>query len=331
LLDIFAKHQASSPLILDIAVSLFTLITQSGEPEVTPKATRVLRAIVARSPRSGLDREDAIAALEKVHQAARRDASTDNAASCEQFSLFLLQALLPDSAKEVVSVYSATLEDLLTVSGSRVPLSLVTSFFKRYPLEAWSLRERLLASLSPESDVRAFRRMQVMTVLNVLLTSLAASVSGFQHGDCFTDFLNTFLQKSSQAKGMAVELGKAVADTFFPMLSTSTKEGETGLNAAGLRELFKLALQAARLYRQLANDATGLQEIWKPSELESLLEGVRNSEQFKASSGVHSLGRQLLSVVRSDSKTGEKRKADGKANGIAEESVSVKKRRSSKG
>jgi DNA polymerase phi len=177
LLDVFAKHQPSSNLILDIAVSLFSLVTRSGEPEVIPKATRVLRAIVVREPQSGLDREAALAALDKIHKTARSDLSSENAALCDQFSLFLSRFLLPESASDVVSAYAATLDDLLTRNGSRVPPALLNNFVKRYPSDAWALRERLLESLSVGSNVRAFRRMQAMTVLNVLLTSLANSVS----------------------------------------------------------------------------------------------------------------------------------------------------------
>jgi hypothetical protein len=101
-----------------------------------------------------------------------------------------------------------------------------------------------------------------------------------------------------------------------------------GLNASGLKELLKLALQAARLSRQLGTDAAALEKTWKPSELEVLLEEVRASDKFKASAGVHPLGRQLVSVVRSQGKTGEKRKPEGLVDGDKGAGKPKKKKRS---
>lgn len=186
LLEIYAKQQASNPLVLQTILPLFDLACKSSgdKDELASKAAKVLRGI-ANKPKEvpGIDTpEDALSLLSSIHALARRFSNPDSIPLAAAASAYIARIVLSPSgeraAEQVSSIYTASLHDFLIKKHSKVHQTMFTPFVQRQPLAAWNLREQLLEACSESTETKdKHKRLQVFGILGDLILAYSALVS----------------------------------------------------------------------------------------------------------------------------------------------------------
>lgn len=178
IVDVFARKQPTSPLVLRLIIPLVELVLNSptSEAHLSSKATGILQGRICKSKDVIVvaDRAEAVEVLTELHAAARKAQNAAVARTCSQCSVVVARALLhatPADAQPVLDVYLASLDDFMTKKTTKVRAALFTDFVARFPVAAWSMRERLVQYA--ESDgANAYRQTQAFNILNELITQI---------------------------------------------------------------------------------------------------------------------------------------------------------------
>ena len=279
-------------------------------------ATKARTLLLSRISKAKTVPEDFDAAqcaelLQRMHTEARESQSNDVSNVSQAINLYLTKVALSKSGDDVksalggklVEVYRESLLDYLMRKASRLRHEFLIDAFRRFPMLGWELRSELLDHCRPGAATRAFRQMQVMSMLQAVLTQIAqrpekGEVLGFvgEISNCFVQIVND----------------SAAAESTSPLSSNHMKD------------TIKFVLQAARISSRIepgSNDK--LQSAWKVAKLQEAAEKLRNSERFKASTSIHDLMKQLLKVLQPDAAGADGKK---KAKTAAAGSIGGKKR-----
>lgn len=91
-----------------------------------------------------------------------------------------------------------------------------------------------------------------------------------------------------------------VRDALYKTLRHACQQTEHTANAAQMKELLKIALQAVRLTRKVAKPTDGASMYWDAAAFESLRKELAKCDRFKTSPGVQALAKQFSSILASD-------------------------------
>ena len=139
LLEIFVRKQHKKPLAMHLLPTLLTLLRTTSNPQVSQKASDLLRDYARLSKGKELPQvEDAdvvVQMLESIHQEALMTGSNAHANCCSQASLLLVRTLAGhdrEYLREIVRIYARTYvlshEKALFEKNFRVKMSLFTDF-----------------------------------------------------------------------------------------------------------------------------------------------------------------------------------------------------------
>ncbi|KAF8758510.1 DNA polymerase phi, partial [Rhizoctonia solani] len=88
-----------------------------------------------------------------------------------------------------------------------------------------------------------------------------------------------------------------IRDALYKSLTTACEQTEHSANAAQVKELLKIALQAMRLARKVARPSDSISSSWDVSAFEKVREQLANSDRFKGSPAIQSSTKQVLSLL----------------------------------
>lgn len=303
LLAIFAKKQRESVLVLRLVRPLFVIATEGSETldkQVSTKATTILRNTICKAkevPQGG-DVDSVADDLEAVHAYASKGATSSELASlASTVNLYLTRVAASHSeTAALVARYKATINDFLTRKTSQLKPQFLLDALKKFPTIGWALRDDLLEICSPKStnatSIKSFRQQQALQMVSTVLTHNATTAAKTE--------VTTTMQDAASLVFLSV---------------ASAVESPTA-NAATLKEVLKLGLQAARLTKRvLADDGDRLSQIWKPAKIQEASASLAASDRFKQSSSLLGLLKQMAAIVSgggggAGAKGDKKRKSD---------------------
>jgi hypothetical protein len=183
------------------------------------------------------------------------------------------------SSKEVVEVYSKTLEEYMTHNKSELHSTFLNDYFKRHTIRAWPLHKVLLTYLQPGKAIKIRRQTTAYELLALLAPQLPTI--------------------SKTHKNEVDEMIPKAVDAFYATLE-ATKSDE-GWKADRLKEVLKSILAFSRATKSIGYE-------WDVERLDRVKEELKESRVGKFGS-VNGLLNQLRSVVaKSDVSTKTKSK-----------------------
>ena len=292
LLDMYAKEQSGNALVLRLIAPLLALARGSGDvsQQVATRASQILRQRLCKSkelPRGEIDVDELVRELSATHELARtsHDATMADlaAAVSHLYTKVLVRHLQIDGP---VTVFKHTLQDFLERKSSPVRPAFIIEAIRRYPELGWGLRHALLDGCHMSKAARAFRQVQAYTMLQAVLQQQ-------QHPDTRQASVQDVLSFIAQVRHVVGETVMAAAS------SAENDDGATSLNAQRLKDVLRFALQGVRMTVRISDgQATSVQACWPPDELEAILQALQSSERFKSSSSLHSIMKEMLSLIR---------------------------------
>ena len=122
---------------------------------------------------------------------------------------------------------------------------------------------------------------------------LQAVLQQQQHPDTRQASVQDVLSFIAQVRHVVGETVMAAAS------SAENDDSATSLNAQRLKDVLRFALQGVRMTVRISDgQATSVQACWPPDELEAILQALQSSERFKSSSSLHSIMKEMLSLIR---------------------------------
>ncbi|TKY90506.1 hypothetical protein EX895_000504 [Sporisorium graminicola] len=290
LVDIFARKQPSSALMLDLILPLYELWNNRDEDteQLAAKAKTLLlsRISKAKTVPDEFDADQVSELLQRMHADARESQSNDVSNVSQALSLYLTKVALSKSGDDVkaalggklVEIYRESLLDYLMRKASRLRHEFLIDAFRRFPLLGWELRSELLDNCRPGAATRAFRQVQVMSMLQAVLTQIA--------------------QRAEKAE--VLTFVPEISTCFVQIVNDSCDAASTSaLSSNHMKDTIKFVLQAARISSRIEPESQEkLQSAWKVSKLQDAAQKLQNSDGYKASTSIHDLMKQLLKVVQ---------------------------------
>ncbi|EST09894.1 DNA polymerase V [Kalmanozyma brasiliensis GHG001] len=323
LVEVFARKQPQSPLMLDLIEPLYDLWSNRDEDteQLATKARTLLlsRISKAKTVPDDFDADHVATLLQRMHTEARESQSNDVSNVSQAINLYLTKVALSKSGDDVkaalggklVEIYRESLLDYLMRKSSRLRHEFLIDAFRRFPMLGWELRSELLDNCRPGAATRAFRQVQVMSMLQAVLTQIA----------------------QRPEKGEVLGFVPEISSCFVQIITDSCDAASTSaLSSNHMKDTIKFVLQAARISSRIepgANDK--LQGAWKVVKLQDAADKLQSSERFKASTSIHDLMKQLIKVLQPDATGADgKKKKNNKDGGkndkkrAAEESTPIK-------
>lgn len=192
-----------------------------------------------------------------------------------------------NSEKQVVEVYSKTLEEYMTHKSTQLHATFLNDYFKRHAIRAWPLHTTLVPFLQPGKAINIYRQ----TVAYELLAQLAPQ-----------------LPTISKTHPSEVEaLTPQAIEAFYATLE-SAKEDE-GWKADKLKDFLKPMLAFARATKVMGHE-------WDLKRLDKVMDEIKNT-RLAGLKSVTSMLAQLRAVIAKGGKGEIKPKAqnESKVNG----------------
>ncbi|KAG8748741.1 hypothetical protein FRC10_000132 [Ceratobasidium sp. 414] len=296
LLDIFLNKQSQSPFVPRTVLPLVKIILSSGpdERQLAEKATGILRSRIGKLkdvPTTGFDRVSVIEDLQSLHNLARKTTAPE-ASAC---SIYLSRVL--QGEEQVLDVYRASVDDFTTRKNSKLASSFLKDFVVRQITYAWGLREHVVRKCVPGATVNAYRQMQMWGLVQSMLSQIVPLV------------------KQPPILGEFFAFIPLIRDALYETLRSSCQQAEHTPNAAQIKELLKIGLQAARLTRKFARASDDLDACWDVPAFEEVRQALAHSDRFKSSPAIQTLAKQFASLLGStngprETNGAKKRKGD---------------------
>ena len=213
-----------------------------------------------------------------------------------------------NSDKQVVEVYSKTLEEYMTHKATQLHATFLNDYFKRHAIRAWPLHSTLTKFLQPGKAINIYRQ----TVAYELLAQLAPQLPT--------------ISKTHQKEVEAL-IPEAI-EAFYATLEVA-KEDE-GWKADKLKDFLKPMLAFARATKVMGHE-------WNLERLDKVIEGT-NDSRLGGLKSVTSMLAQLRAVIAKGGKgeikatkgdkaakgdksvKGDKTKGEAKVNGSTKKS-----------
>lgn len=317
LLEIFAKQQSASPLVLQAILPLFNAARRSGKEDVdiAAKAQRVLNGITSKAkdyPTVGAV-EGVVEILRGVHQGAARSGAEEIESLAIATSLYLCKIALATSSSDaktaVVDAYISSLNTFLIKKSCRLHGRFFESFINRYRDEAWQLRETLLEGCSENTKTSdKHRRAMCFHLLSALLATHASLVSSDSCKPAFR-LLTLMLfwysvQKTLQAKQEVLQFVPQYVQVFVDTFEAATAGKGMALQITRLREILKACTEAVRATKNAVKGSTSQAktwDLWRSSELTRVLADMQQSKHIEKSGSLASSIRNLLNMINEGS------------------------------
>lgn len=180
LIDIYCKRQSSGKYVIELLQTLFDTATSrqpteegaKAHADLTAKATRIAKAICNNKPRDGFpqvqDKTKTLAGLKRIHEIVRSSsAEATLGTACALYISRMLMLTDESTTTEVVDLYRQTLKDFVYRKNSALRTDFILPFLQRG--FGWDLLDDVLEAIKSDKTVTAYRRIQVVGLLQALL------------------------------------------------------------------------------------------------------------------------------------------------------------------
>ena len=179
LVDIYLKKQPTSPFVLHLITPLVDIVARSSQDErqLSDKATGIIRSRFGKlkDVPTEADIEQVALIVTNVHSEARKSHSSDLLSILSLFGTYLSRILVQLKAERpLLDSYRESLADFTTRKNSSLNSSFFQDFIKRFPTQAWGLRQDLLDQC--RKSINAYRQGQVLLLLELLVGLLPSMV-----------------------------------------------------------------------------------------------------------------------------------------------------------
>ena len=302
LLDIYAKEQSGNILVLRLVTPLLALARGSGDTsqQVANRASQILRQRLCKSKDlphgDNWDVDEVVSELKDTHELLRTSQDAKLADMAAAVSHLYTKVLVRHGhVHETADVFKNTLDDFLERKSSPIRPAFLIEAIRRYPELSWGLRHALLQGCRVSKAARAFRQVQVFTMLQVLLQQQ-------QHEDMRQADMEQILSFIEQVRTVVVDTVQA---------AVSLGDDNAGsLNSQRLKDVLRFALQSVRITLRITDGrASQAHACWPPVEVTNMLERLQQSERFKNSTSLHSILKEAYNLLCKDSTNIKKKRS----------------------
>ena len=302
LLDIYAKEQSGNILVLRLVTPLLALARGSGDTsqQVANRASQILRQRLCKSKDlphgDNWDVDEVVSELKDTHELLRTSQDAKLADLAAAVSHLYTKVLVRHGhVHETADVFKNTLDDFLERKSSPIRPAFLIEAIRRYPELSWGLRHALLQGCRVSKAARAFRQVQVFTMLQVLLQQQ-------QHEDMRQADMEEILSFIEQVRTVVVDTVQA---------AVSLGDDNAGsLNSQRLKDVLRFALQSVRITLRITDGrASQAHACWPPAEVTNMLERLQQSERFKNSTSLHSILKEAYNLLCKDSTNIKKKRS----------------------
>ena len=302
LLDIYAKEQSGNILVLRLVTPLLALARGSGDTsqQVANRASQILRQRLCKSkdlPHGDhWDVDEVVSELKDTHELLRTSQDAKLADLAAAVSHLYTKVLVRHGhVHATVDVFKTTLDDFLERKSSPIRPAFLIEAIRRYPELSWGLRHALLQGCRVSKAARAFRQVQVFTMLQVLLQQQ-------QHEDMRQANMVEILSFIEQVRAVVLETVQAAV--------AQGDDNAGSLNSQRLKDVLRFILQSVRITLRITDGQTSqAHACWPPAELTNMLERLQQSERFKNSTSLHSILKEAHSLLCKDSTNIKKKRS----------------------
>ena len=302
LLDIYAKEQSGNIHVLRLVTPLLALARGSGDTsqQVANRASQILRQRLCKSKDlphgDNWDVDEVVSELKDTHELLRTSQDAKLADLAAAVSHLYTKVLVRHGhVHETADVFKNTLDDFLERKSSPIRPAFLIEAIRRYPELSWGLRQALLQGCRVSKAARAFRQVQVFTMLQVLLQQQ-------QHEDMRQADMEEILSFIEQVRTVVVDTVQA---------AVSLGDDNAGsLNSQRLKDVLRFALQSVRITLRITDGrASQAHACWPPAEVTNMLERLQQSERFKNSTSLHSILKEAYNLLCKDSTNIKKKRS----------------------
>ncbi|KAH9817532.1 DNA polymerase phi-domain-containing protein [Melampsora americana] len=283
----FVKSKPNPLLTARLITPMLNLIRKpsSGEEELKKKVFKILTEIL-RQPITKLDeaqkKSNLLSPVEwfkifkKTFLIAQRVEASDISKLCSQAILWLINLgnlhlsnfnLIETSNStsiEFKELYETSLKEFCLKKNSRLQPKFFLGFFNKFSLIAWNLKESLLELFSSSETVNAYRRIQILNLLQSLMMAYATESS--RHND-----LLTFMP--SVRTHLLNVLKQGISSSS---VDETNKSIEKNMNTGKIKELLKVLMILIKLTIRLSKDQEeSVRKVWSKVEIEGIFELVK--------------------------------------------------------
>ena len=302
LLDIYAKEQSGNILVLRLVTPLLALARGSGDTsqQVANRASQILRQRLCKSkdlPRGDhWDVDEVVSELKDTHELLRTSQDAKLADMAAAVSHLYTKVLVRHGhVHETADVFKNTLDDFLERKSSPIRPAFLIEAIRRYPELSWGLRHALLQGCRVSKAARAFRQVQVFTMLQVLLQQQ-------QHEDMRQANMEEILSFIEHVRAVVLETVQAAV--------AQGDDNAGSLNSQRLKDVLRFILQSVRITLRITDgQMSQAHACWPPAELTNMLERLQQSERFKNSTSLHSILKEAYNLLCKDSTNIKKKRS----------------------
>ncbi|EGG06080.1 uncharacterized protein MELLADRAFT_116643 [Melampsora larici-populina 98AG31] len=290
--ELFSRFVKSKPdplLTARLITPMLNLIRKptSGEEELKKKVFKILTEIL-RQPITKLDEEQKKAQLlspeewfkifKKTFMIAQSVEASDLSKFCNQailwlinlgnlhlFKFNLIETSHPSSI-EFQKLYQSSLKEFCCKKNTKLQPKFFLGYFNKFSLIAWNLKQDLLESLVSIDTVNAYRRIQILNLLQSLMMAYAAESAP----NCDSDLLN-FMPSVRTRLLSVLKQGISSSGVDGP-----NKSIEKNMNTAKIKEVLKVLTTLVKLTIKLSKGQEEvIKKVWPKVEIEEIFELIK--------------------------------------------------------
>lgn len=290
--ELFSRFVKSKPdplLTARLITPMLNLIRKpaSGEEELKKKVFKILTDIL-RQPITKLDEEQKKAHLltpeewfkifKKTFLIAQSVEASDISKLCSQAILWLINLGNLHLAKfnlietshpvsiQFKQLYETSLKEFCLKKNSKLQPKFFLGFFNKFSMIAWNLKDTLLEFLISSDTVNAYRRIQIVNLLQSLMMAYAAESAPNCHSDLLACMPSVRTHLLSVLKQGISSSG----------VDGTNKSMEKNMNTAKIKELLKVLTTLVKLTIRLSKDQEAIiKKIWLKVEIEQIFELIK--------------------------------------------------------
>ncbi|KAI8879206.1 hypothetical protein K501DRAFT_227075 [Backusella circina FSU 941] len=263
LVVIYARKNATNPLVLELIVPLLNVIRDTPAKSVTNqfvvKVISFLKNKLAKSTDYPRITEDYVfEILQAVHEFAKHSTSKELSDMCNQLSLYLRKCILggtdfeitdktPKETKtaieKMLAVYSNSIKLYMSKKNTPFHPSIIQSLLQRYPMSSWDLLETLIVYLNRNECANVYRLGMACQWTSVIIQRTVGKKS-----DYYNEKFLAILPQIAQAAKASIDL--------------SLKDEAKTLDPEAMKNYMRYITVIVKLQKKVSPKTVDLKQVW---------------------------------------------------------------------